>query len=312
EAKEEALVKFGKIKNAVEEKKSELVLVTNPSDVIQAYKEGKRVAMIGMENGYPVGEDLGSLNEFYDLGCRYMTLCHCGHNQICDSNVVLKEKDLRHHGLSDFGKKIVQRMNEIGMIIDVAHTHKKTVLQVAELTTKPIIASHAACDAICHNERNVDDDMMRAIKQTGGVLHIVGISYFIKDYEPEKLELIYSLREEFGFPREHFEFVFHFMAQPDDVQARFKEREAVINQKYPSASVVDYVNHIDHAVSVMGIDHVGISSDFFDQNYSLVGWEHAGKSLSITEELLKRGYSQKDIEKLWGMNLVRVWSANEI
>ncbi|MFC2164701.1 dipeptidase [Acidobacteriota bacterium] len=257
---EQALEKFSDIHTAIEETHPDQIeLAFLPEDVSRIQTANKKVAMIGMENGYPIGEDLVNLKKFYDLGCRYITLCHDGHNQICDSHDSRKEPESIHDGVSEFGKKVIKEMNRLGIIVDISHQSKQSMLDTVMLSKAPVIASHSACRALCDVSRNLDDEQLLALKKNGGVIHIVGISYFIK------------------------------------------------KAKSPQASVKDLVDHIDHAVNIIGVDHVGISSDFYKSQSCLDGWKDAGETFNVTLELVRRGYSEEQIAKIWSGNCLRVW-----
>ena len=265
-------------------------------DAYRIKNSGKVMVFIGIENGYPVGVDITKVKDLYDLGARYITLCHTRNNDICDSST--DNSGAEHNGLSEFGKQVVQEMNRLGMIVDVAHSSDKSFYDVLAHSKAPIIASHASCRALCNNSRNLTDDMLLALKENGGVIQICTLtSYLITPQDdPEMLRSLAELRDIYGD-----------LDTITDESRRNKLRDETraIRQKYAKrATVSDVVDHIDHAVRVAGIDHVGIGTDFGGSTAD--GCRDASEVKNITIELLRRGYSKKDIEKIWGGNTMRV------
>ncbi len=304
-----ALQKFETIHEGVEKTfKQHIGLALKPDDVQKIHSTGKKVAIIGMENGYPVGIDLKNIQKFYDLGSRYITLSHAGHNQICSSSANIEAKLVSDRGLTEFGRDVVAEMNRVGMIVDVAHVSKQTTLNVAALTKVPIIASHTNCRALNPaQDRNMSDEELLAIKKTGGVVHIVGISFFLKEDPPEKKSAIAKLRREFCLPEDLWGFVPAFMASPDVLQVEYKQKLEILQRDFPAISVDDFLDHVDYAVNLLGVDHVGMSSDFLDTNHSLAGWADASETFNVTLGLVRRGYTEDQIAKLWSGNFMRVW-----
>ena len=286
----------------------------SPAEVERVAKTGKRAIMTGVENGYPVGEDLANVKAFYDRGARYISLTHSGHNQIGDSSS--DRNPPRNNGLSPFGKQVVSEMNRLGMMVDVSHSAATTVRDVLALTKAPIIASHSGCKAINDVDRNLDDDQLRAIAKNGGVIQIVALGSYLKAESPERADAVRKLREELGMAAGGRGRQGGPPAQPQtpEQQAEAQKRRAAymdrmkdIDAKYPSATMTDFVNHLDHAVKVAGIDHVGIGTDF-DGGGGFAGFNDHSEAANVTEELVRRGYSEQDIAKIWGGNLLRVWS----
>jgi membrane dipeptidase len=290
---------------------NEIQLALHPEDVENIYEQGKITAIIGMENGYPVGQDIGNVGKFYDLGVRYITLSHIGHNQLCDSNLALTEGDQAHGGLSSFGRQVVSEMNRLGMIIDVSHIAKSSVVETLKLSKAPVMASHSTHRDFCGIDRMWDDEQLLALKENGGVFHLVGLGMTIKPEPREKAALIEALRREFGFPTEYWPFFLAFEDAPAEIRAEYNERSNEIESQYPSANVEDFVDHIHTLVHRIGIDHVGISSDFYDRSWSLDGWADAGETAGITRELVDRGYTEEQIAKIWSGNTLRVWTEVE-
>ena len=282
-------------------------LATSPERVERIAQAGKRAIMIGVENGYPVGTDLANLAKFYGLGARYVTLSHNGHNQVCDScvpNPKLGDAEREHGGLSEFGREVVAEMNRLGMMIDVSHVAPESFRDVIELSKAPIIASHSGCRALCDHPRNLDDAQLEALAKNGGVIQVVTVDVFLKGGLPERRQAIRDLAQQVGIPLQRGE---PNLQQATEEQRReYRDGLTEIDERYPLPSLRDYVDHVDHAVRVAGIDHVGIGSDF-DGGGGIAGFDDHAEAPNVTLELLRRGYSQQDVEKIWGVNLLRVW-----
>ena len=282
-------------------------LATTPEEVRRIAATGKRVIMIGIENGYPIGEDLSLIKKYYDLGARYITLSHSGHNQICDSSSV---KQPLHNGLSEFGKKTVAEMNRLGIMIDVSHIAEKSFWDVIAVSKAPIIASHSACAALTPHDRNLTDDQLRALAKNGGVIQMVALGSYLKTDSPERRQALEELRKQMGFGRISRDAMQKMSEQERaEYQARrssFQEQMKTIDAKYPSATLKDFVDHIDHAVKVAGLDHIGIGTDF-DGGGGIPGFNDDTDAPNVTLELVRRGYTEKQIKKIWGENLLRVW-----
>ena len=282
----------------------QIELARSPQDVKKILAKNKLVAMIGVENGFTIGKDISRIDEFYGLGASYIGLTHSGHNDICDSSGISKslgDKVEEHGGLSEFGKQVVVRMNQLGMMIDVSHSADKCVEQVLEISKAPIIASHSGTRALLDHPRNLTDELIKAIADKGGVVQLVGYSGFIKN-DPKRSEAYNEMKKAIAvvFKAEKFEYKFH------EHTHEFADGMKQLNIDYPLASVKQFVDQIEHAIKIAGIDHVGISSDF-DGGGELSGWTDASESENLTRELLSRGYSKVEIEKIWGGNLLRVW-----
>ena len=290
-------------------------LALTAADVRQIHAKGKKVALMGVENGYPLGEDVARVKEFYDRGARYLSLTHNGHNQLADSHT--GERDgWKWNGLSPLGKQVVVELNRLGIMIDVAHASKGSMMQTAALSKAPIIASHSAARALCDVSRNMDDEQLLALKKTGGVIQVVAYSSFVKTTKPDTAERSAALataRKEFNLPSptgpgQRARFQAALKALPAERLAQFEKKLTGIDKEYPGDPAVtlkDFVDHIDYAVNLIGIDHVGISSDF-DGGGGVVGWNDASETFNVTLELVRRGYTEEQIEKLWGGNLLRV------
>ena len=270
-------------------------LATSPEDVERIVQAGKRAIMIGIENGFAIGKDLSNVEKFYKLGVRYITLSHNGHNDICDScnpRKKLGDKEAEHNGLSKFGEKVVSEMNRLGIIADASHISVKSFYDLIKVSKAPIIASHSGCRALADHSRNLNDEQLTALARKGGVIQIVALGGFLRLVSAEHRKAIDDLKEELDEGRIKTE--------------QFLEGLEEINAKYPSASLSDFVDHIDHAVKVAGIEHVGIGSDF-DGGGGVPGFNDHSEALNVTIELVKRGYCEEEILKIWGGNFLRVW-----
>jgi membrane dipeptidase len=318
----------------------------SPADVERIAKTGKRVILTGVENGYPMGDDLANLKAFYDRGARYMTLVHGSHNQLADSS---GPAEPMHNGLSALGKKTVVEMNRLGMMVDLSHASAKSFWDAVATSKAPIIESHSGCKALSPNGRNLDDDQLKALAKNGGVIQIVALASYLKAEPPERTAAIQALRTELGMggrgggggrgaggqgagaqgaggqraagqgaagqgaggqgargnqpaltPEQQ--------AEADKRRAAYTERMKEIDAKYPfqGATIKDFVDHIDYAVKVAGIEHVGVGTDF-DGGGGVPGFNDHSEAFNVTVELVRRGYTEQQIVKIWGGNLLRVW-----
>ncbi len=292
----EALNVLDIIHSNVEKNSAMAGIALTPEDAYRLKKEGKIAAFIGIENGYPLGKDKSRIKEFYDRGARYITLAHTRNNDICDSST--DPQGPEHNGLSQFGGEVVREMNRLGMMIDVSHISDKAFYDVLKISKAPIIASHSSCRALCGSPRNLSDDMLLALKENGGVIQICILSDYIKtpDPNPELESKLAELRSRYGSYDTMTE------AKKKIVRAEYNE----IQKKYKKlATVKDVVDHIDHVVQVIGIDYAGIGTDF-DGGGGVEGCLNVAEMKNITAEMLMRGYSRSDIEKIWGGNIMRV------
>lgn len=272
-------------------------IALSPDDAYRLKKSGKIAAFIGVENGYPVGLDVGKIREYYDLGARYITLSHSRNNDICDSST--DSSGPEHNGLSAFGTEAVKEMNRIGMMIDVSHISDKAFYDVLDVSGAPVIASHSSCRALCESPRNLTDDMLLALRENQGVIQICILSSYIKAPEPnpELNEKLKEIRSKYG----------DYNDLTEDMKKQMRSEYRAVQKKYEKlATVKDVVDHIDHVVQVTGIDYVGIGTDF-DGGGGVDGCRDVSEMKNITIELLRRGYSKADITKIWGGNLMRVF-----
>ena len=279
-------------------------LAYRAADIERLIAEGKLAAAIGIENGYVIGTDLGSLDRYYALGARYMTLVHNGHNDIADSaspRPRFGDEPVEHGGVGELGATVIRRMNELGMMVDISHGSKATALDAIALSHAPVIASHSSVRALGEHVRNLDDETLLALRDNGGVVQIVAFDGYVKVRPPEHAEALRELRERWNIEPP---------VDLDDLDPATRDGYLTgldsINGRWPRATVADFVDHIVHAVELIGIDHVGISSDFGGGG-GIDGWSDATETPNVTAELLRRGFGTEDIDKLWSGNLLRVW-----
>ena len=301
-AKADARTKFDAIHRMVRMYPDRVLLATTPEDVQRAKREGKLAAAIGIENGYVIGKELGLIEEYHKRGARYMTLAHGANNDICDS--ATDQNGPEHNGLSAFGREVVREMNRVGMMVDISHVSRDCMMQATALSTRPVIASHSSTKALADVPRNLDDEQLRAIRRNGGVAHMVALAGYVKVDPAEKRAAIDALRESMGIRGGRGAMA----SLSPEQRVEYRRRLDDIDARWPGPNVADFVNHVDHAVKVAGIDHVGISSDF-DGGGGIEGWRDASETMNVTAELIRRGYSEADIRKLWGGNTLRVWRA---
>jgi membrane dipeptidase len=313
------------------------------ADARRIYASGRMVIFAGIENGYPVGADLTNVKKFYDLGGRYMSLAHNNHSQLSDSNTGERDNVWLWNGLSPLGRQVIAEMNKVGMMIDVSHPSKQSMMETLKLTKAPIMASHSGVRALCNHSRNMDDEQLKALKANGGVIQLVAFNAYVK-CDPVK-DSVRTAARELAMSQLRAKFNITASAAPagrggaagggagggggrggrgaappspmqlqidslplDKKNAYIAEQEDIMNRRYPSdprATVQDFANHIDYAVKLIGIDHVGIASDF-DGGGGVDGWNNASETINVTREMVKRGYTEAQIAKIWSGNLLRV------
>ncbi len=353
-AYKQAIAKFDAIHRLAEQiAPKEIGLALTPADVVALHKKGLKVAVIGVENGYPIGTDVARVKEFYDRGARYMSLAHNGNSQLADSNTGETQGYSYNNGLSPEGRKVIAEMNRLGIMVDLSHPSKGANLEAIRISKAPVIASHSGVRALADVSRNMDDEQLLALKKNGGVIQIVGFSSYLKPMAKERTEALMILLQDFnlipgggrfggrrgrgaganaaGEPPVHacpveggagtsgpdrrrgaagsLRTFPGLDALSPEKRAEYEKRLDEIDAKYPPpppANVKDMVDQIDYAVKLIGIDHVGISSDF-DGGGGIEGWNSAAESFNVTLELVRRGYTEEQIGKLWSGNLLRVW-----
>tara|TARA_R110002050_G_scaffold136014_3_gene259183 strand:+ start:3799 stop:5088 length:1290 start_codon:yes stop_codon:yes gene_type:complete len=318
-AKENAMAKFDAIHRLCKEiAPEEISLAYTSKDVRQIIGSGKKVAMIGVENAYPIGEDISEFENYHNLGARYISLSHNGHSQFCDSNTGEADGVWLHNGLSELGKTAVKEMNRLGIMIDVSHVSKESMKQMIALSEAPIIASHSSARALCNHSRNLDDEQLLLMKENGGVVQAVAFSSYLNTEKHEAYEAY--LKDVYKEVADSLGIDWYANGELADLT---EAKKNTFMENYPKVvrlakgkvdkrkdrpqpvGVSDLVDHIDYMVNLIGIEHVGISSDF-DGGGGIAGWRDASETPNVTLELVKRGYSEEEIAQLWGGNLLRV------
>ena len=294
DAHRQAVAKFDAIHRLAEQIAPKQVgLALTPDDVTRIAQSGRTVVVIGIENGYPVGTELSRVREFYERGGRYMSLAHTGHNQLSDSFSGEAAGDAPNDGVSPLGRAVIAEMNRLGMMVDVSHPSRASMMQAVSLSQAPVIASHSSVRALADHARNLDDEQLLALKKNGGVVHIVAYAGYVKAGARSGRA---PLRNATGGPA----------TAPCPIEPPAQRPLSVEGRP----GVREFVDHIDYAVKLIGIEHVGISSDF-DGGGGIEGWDSAADTFNVTLELVRRGYAEADIARLWSGNLLRVWRENE-
>ncbi len=298
EAVDRALIQIDAVREQVRKHPSDLVLATTAAEIREARKQGKIAALMGVEGGHMINSDLGVLRSYAALGVRYMTLTHSGNDEWADSST---DKAV-HNGLTDFGKDVVREMNRLGMMVDISHVSDKTFYDALEVSKAPLLASHSSCRAICDAPRNMTDQMMKDLAAKGGVVqinyHVGFLSQEFRNAEKADPELNKTIGME----------VTKRCGENEGCQLIEGDRitrEYVEQGKFPRVDYTKIIEHIDHAVKVAGIDHVGLGSDFDGANMPY-RMEDASKLPRVTEALLQKGYSEGDVKKILGENTLRL------
>jgi membrane dipeptidase len=286
-----------------------IALARRAADVPRIVKSGRHFAVISIVNAFPLGEDLSWLPDLYRRGLRLMGFTHAGHNQFADSSrpqEKLGDVKPEHGGLSALGKQAVAEMNRLGIVVDVSQLTPDGVMQATQLSKAPVIASHSAVRALVDSPRNLTDAEMLAIKKTGGVVHIVAFAGYLKARSKEQLADLAKLNADFGLKM--FDDAAKVLAA--DKLPAYQAAFGAYLTKYPPADVGNMADAIDYAVKLIGIDHVGIATDM-EHGGGIVGYKDAGEAYGITRELVRRGYSEAALGKIWSGNFLRIWAAVE-
>jgi membrane dipeptidase len=316
EAYANAIDKFDAIHRLAEQiAPDEIELAYNSDDVRRIHAAGKKVAMIGIENAYPVGLDMSNIEDFHARGGRYMSLAHNGHSQFADSQTGEADNDYLHGGLSDMGKAAVSEMNRLGIMVDISHPSIDAISQMLDLSRAPVVASHSSARALTNHTRNLSDAMLMRVKENGGVVQTVAFSSYINEdrrvfMQTGRDEIMRRIAAEMNFeilsPDQIAQLgIIEQAAYEAGMRELFPKVNAEVNAVAPKATVADFVDHIDHIVNLIGLEHVGISSDF-DGGGGIDGWNDASETFNVTLELVRRGYTEEQIGMLWSGNLLRV------
>ena len=312
-----AMDKFEAIHRLVSEYAPDRIeLALTSDDVRRIAASGKKVAMIGIENAYSVGTDLSRIEQFHEMGGRYMSLAHTGPSQFSDAHDGETTGEWLHNGLSDLGRQAIAEMNRLGIVVDISHPSKASIMQTLELSRAPVIASHSSARGVSDVTRNLDDEQLRAVAENGGVVHAVALRRFVNAEKAEarqaaERQLTEAVAAETGFEMLSREQVMEmddadraaYMEGLTEVRGAASERFDEIEA--PDVDVADFVDHIDYMVNLIGLEHVGISSDF-DGGGGVAGWDDASETFNVTLELVRRGYTEEQIALLWSGNFLRV------
>jgi len=294
-AKSSAMITFDSIFCVLGRNQAVAGIARTPEEAYQLNRRGRKAVFLGVENGYPIGEDIRNVKNLYDQGARYITLCHTRNNAICSSSTDTNNR----HGLTAFGKEVVSEMNRLGMMVDVSHASDKSFYDVIAHSTKPVIASHSCARALCDNKRNLTDDMLRVLAGNGGVIQMCILSAYVRTPLPNPAR-------DSAFQAARIKWRNYQDLSEEEMEGARRDwwkNEDLFPQQL--ATVSDVCDHIDHIVKVAGIDHIGIGTDF-DGGGGVTGCIDVSEMGNITLELVKRGYSRQQLKKIWGGNLMRV------
>lgn len=296
-AVEHSLKEIDLVYEQVRRDPKEFVLARSPADIRRAHRAGQRAILMGLEGGHAIENSLEILRNYDRLGVRYMTLTHTKNTDWADSS----NDEPAHNGLTEFGKEVVREMNRLGMIVDISHVSDKTFYDVLAVTRVPVMASHSSCRALSSAKRNMTDDMIRALAHNGGVIQISFGCFFVD----ENYNLAVQPRWDELRKREE-EIEEHFKDHPRQAAQEIRKYRREMGKQLPVVSIERVVDHIDHAVKIAGIDHVGLGSDFDGVGCLPEGLRSVADLPNLTEALLRRGYSERDIRKILGGNTLRV------
>ncbi len=306
--------KLSAVKALVADPENNLVLARSANELFQAHTDGKGALILGLQNARMLGTEVAALDDFYAAGVRVFALTHMGHNDFADSSrpiynsaVGAHEIEAEHGGLSELGRLAIQRINALGGIVDISQLSKAAALQVLALSTTPVIASHSNVWHLSNVSRNLTDEEIDLIGENNGVIHIAPFRGYLFDSSNKELDgLIRVARQEAGIKEDYY-YPFELYWEIDDavVQTKFL---STVSELLGPGSMDDVLNHIDYVAQRIGVEHVGIGTDF-NHGSGITGFDDASEALNLTKGLLARGYSQQDIEKIWGGNFLRVFAA---
>ena len=315
-AKAIAQTKIEAVKALANDKTNNSTITLNSDELITAHNEGKSALVLGFQNALILGTELDGINTLFNSGVRVFALTHMGHNDFADSSRTLfngetgtREPDAEHGGLSALGKAAVERINSLGGIMDISQLSTQAALQVIELSISPVIASHSNVRALTSVSRNLSDEEIDQIGETGGVIHVAPFrGYLFNSSDPDMDSNIRAVRKESGIDEDYL-YPFELYWEIDDIDLK-KDFLTRISTLLGPIGLNEMVDHIDYIAKRIGVDHVGIGTDF-NHGSGIEGFDDASEALNVTIELLKRGYSEEDIKKIWGGNFIRVWRAAE-
>ncbi|MEM9530448.1 MAG: dipeptidase [Pseudomonadota bacterium] len=306
DAHEQGQQKLDAIWRMTEQYPERITVATTPAQIRELHNGGSHFAVIGMLNGFPLGPDAEHLKYYHQRGLRQLGFTHAGHNALADSSRPrdrLGDKESEHGGLSPLGRAVIPRLNDLGIIVDVSQLTPAGVRQAVELSQTPVIASHSGISALIEHPRNLSDEEMKLIADRGGVVCLVAFGGYLIDVGMDFGAEMEKLQAQFGVSKRS-----EVAALPEAERQAYQTALITLLRRLPKASVAQYVDAIDYAVKLIGVEHVGISTDF-NHGGGLAEWKNAGDSYLVTAELLRRGYSEEDIARIWGGNWLRVFDA---
>ncbi|MDX2141809.1 MAG: membrane dipeptidase [Rhodospirillaceae bacterium] len=310
-ARQEADTKLAAIEKMLATYPERIELARRAGDVARIVKRGKHFAVISVVNAYPFGEDITWLSELYGRGLRMVAFNHAGHNQFADSNRPQEkfgDTENEQGGLTALGRRAVAEMNRLGIIVDVSQISSQALMQAVALSKAPVVASHVGVKAKVDTSRNLSDAEMKAIAATGGVVHIVAFPSYLKGPSKEQQDDLAAIEKSFGLKT----FTDAGAKLPKEKMPEFQKAMAGYRERWANAgaTVADMAASIDYAVKLIGVDHVGISTDM-EHGGGVIGYKSAAEAAGLTKELVKLGYSERDIGKIWSGNFLRAWNAVE-
>jgi membrane dipeptidase len=315
-AKALAQTKLEAVKALAADATNNSVIALSTDELITAHKEGKSALLLGFQNALILGTEIDGINTLFNSGVRVFALTHMGHNDFADSSRTLfdgdtgtREPDAEHGGLSTLGKAAVERINALGGIMDISQLSSQAALQAIELSITPVIASHSNVRALTSVSRNLSNEEIDRIGETGGVIHVAPFrGYLFNSSDPNMDSNIRAVRKESGIDEDYL-YPFELYWEIDDIDLK-KDFLTRISALLGPIGLKEMIDHIDYVAKRIGVDHVGIGTDF-NHGSGIEGFDDASEALNVTVELLKRGYSEEDIKKIWGGNFIRVWQAAE-
>ena len=315
-AKALAQTKLEAVKALAADATNNSVIALSTDELITAHEEGKSALLLGFQNALILGTEIDGINTLFNSGVRVFALTHMGHNDFADSSRTLfdgdtgtREPDAEHGGLSTLGKAAVERINALGGIMDISQLSSQAALQAIELSITPVIASHSNVRALTSVSRNLSNEEIDRIGETGGVIHVAPFrGYLFNSSDPNMDSNIRAVRKESGIDEDYL-YPFELYWEIDDIDLK-KDFLTRISALLGPIGLKEMIDHIDYIAKRIGVDHVGIGTDF-NHGSGIEGFDDASEALNVTVELLKRGYSEEDIKKIWGGNFIRVWQAAE-